>query len=193
MTIRICREINNDHTSPVPKEHATTSLRTAISEESPALCYAMLASIAVIGRPGTNHVTPLMAQWLRSKTVETLNAAIADPSSALKNSTLLAVSLIALYEATRGDPTVAAKVHQPALRQMVDARGGLRALLASNGRGMHVVRNLIWQDRIMHLRAGNALMFGDYVDESMAELRWDRTLERRSNDYWKSMLDSVAC
>ncbi|GAB7352724.1 hypothetical protein MBLNU459_g3078t1 [Dothideomycetes sp. NU459] len=190
MTIKICQEINNDYISNVPKENATTSIRIAIAEESSALCYALLMATAAVGRTATHRVTRFEKEWLEFKTVQTLNKSIADPATAFQNSTILAVSLVALYESSQGDASIASWIHQPALRRMVDMRGGLSALLPCNSNGMHVVRNLIWQDRIIHLRTGNPLMFGDYVDPSMAELEWDKAAEEKWNSYWLDVMRS---
>lgn len=146
-------------------------LQTAIAENEPALLYALMGTTAAMfARGGTPTEVPF--QWFQSKAVEALNAALADSKRAISSATMLTVCLIALYESTRGAAQTASSVHQPALKRMVDARGGLETLFTNENSGPRLIKFLTWSDRVISSQSGNTVVFAEYSDESTVSTKW---------------------
>lgn len=157
---------------------AQLPLKVSVSEGESALFFAIMATTsAMLARGGS--VMGTLPQFFQNKTVEALNTALADPRRAFSSAAILTVSLIALFESTSGHAEQAAHIHQPALRKMTDARGGLIGLYHLDAHGRALVSFLVWCDRVISSQCGNALVFPDYSDESMEMTSW--------NDVWSRM------
>ncbi|KAI5194168.1 hypothetical protein E4T39_08747 [Aureobasidium subglaciale] len=145
-------------------------LQISIAQREPAMFYAVLSNSSTMA-PASNAISmrqqPFMSQWLRHKAVESLRVAIMDPKRAYTDAVILTVTYVYFNEAVRSERESALKVHGPALKRMVAARGGIRAI-ASNGKdGLILSRYLSWCDRIIASTLDIPLLFGDYVEDSI--------------------------
>ncbi|KAI4834336.1 hypothetical protein E4T44_08893 [Aureobasidium sp. EXF-8845] len=97
-----------------------------------------------------------------------------DPKRAYTDSIILTVTYVFFNEALRSERDTALNVHAPALKKMVDARGGI-GVIATNGKdGLILSRYLSWCDRIIASTLGSQPLFGDYFeDTSDGKTQWN--------------------
>jgi hypothetical protein len=158
-------------------------LRLAGAE--PSLFYALMATASIMMPPGL--INPAIPTFLQARTVKCLNEAFEDSNRAYSDAIILTVNMVALFESTSGHAEVAATLHQPMLRKMVDKRGGLKLLNAKDTLdSSNLVRFLAWTDRIIKCQTGNPLIFSDFEeDPSVAKTNWDdiwARMEKRVED-----------
>lgn len=152
-------------------------LQISISQREPAMFYAVLSNTSLMA-PASNAISmrqqPFMTQWLRHRAVESLRAAVMDPKRAYTDAVILTVTYVFFNEALRSERHIALNVHAPALKRMVEARGGISAI-ASNGKdGLILSRYLSWCDRIIASTLGSQPLFGDYVEDPTVGLtQWN--------------------
>lgn len=158
-------------------EFVDFALEISITQREPAMFYGVLSNVSVMA-PASQSISmqqqPYMSQWLRHKAVESLRAAIMDPKRAYSDAVILAVCHVFFSEALRLERHASLNVHGPALKRMVDARGGL-SVIASNGRdGLILSRYLSWTDRIVASTLESELLFGNYVeDPTLGRTQWN--------------------
>jgi len=158
-------------------------LQISIAQREPAMFYAVLSNTSLMA-PASNSLSmrqqPFMNQWLRHRAIESLRAAVIDPKRAYTDAIILTVTYVLFNEALRSERDTALNVHAPALKKMVDARGGI-GTIASNGKnGLILSRYLSWCDRIIASTLGSQPLFGDYVEN---------TSDRRTQ--WNGMWSKV--
>ncbi|KAI5272158.1 hypothetical protein E4T47_04590 [Aureobasidium subglaciale] len=145
-------------------------LQISIAQREPAMFYAVLSNTSTMA-PASNAISmrqqPFMSQWLRHKAVESLRVAIMDPKRAYTDAVILTVTYVYFNEAVRSERDIALKVHGPALKRMVAARGGIGAIAANGKDGLILSRYLSWCDRIISSTLDIPLLFGDYVEDSI--------------------------
>ncbi|KAG9522438.1 hypothetical protein KCU93_g7061, partial [Aureobasidium melanogenum] len=145
------------------------ALKISITQREPAMFYGVLSNTSVMA-PASKSISmrqqPYLSQWLHHKAVESLREAIMDPKRAYTDAVILAVCHVFFNEALRLERHNALNVHGPALKRMVDARGGV-SVIASDGRdGLLLSRYLSWTDRIAASTLNSQLLFGNYVEDS---------------------------
>jgi hypothetical protein len=152
-------------------------LQISIAQREPAMFYAVLSNTSLMAPPSNSismRQQPFMNQWLRHRAVESLRTAVMDPKRAYTDSIILTVTYVFFNEALRSERDTALNVHAPALKKMVDARGGI-GVIATNGKdGLILSRYLSWCDRIIASTLGSQPLFGDYVeDTSDGKTQWN--------------------
>lgn len=104
---------------------------------------------------------PLIAEWLRAKTVEAIRKGIQNSNDAVPTSVIIAVLKLAMYECMYGDVQLANKLHLPAWRKMVSMRGGPETLHLSEAH-----RKLLgWDIRVMILCGADASFWSKHDPE----------------------------
>ncbi|KAG9851311.1 hypothetical protein KCU98_g3933, partial [Aureobasidium melanogenum] len=115
----------------------------SVQTNDPALFFAALA-MSCVHLPETHEFSPqsnpFFFRWLSSKCVEFLNKSLSNPSRACSDGTLVAVTFISFCESMAGSHRIAATIHQPGLRQMVNARGGLDSIAKASAVGERVTK-----------------------------------------------------
>lgn len=158
-------------------EFVDFALEISISQREPAAFYGVLSNTSVMA-PASNSLSmrqqPYMSQWLRHKAVESLREAIMDPKRAYTDAVILAVNHVFFNEALRYERDIALNVHGPAVKRMVDARGGLSVIAADGRNGLILSRYLSWCDRIVASTLDSEPLFGNYVeDPTVGRTQWN--------------------
>lgn len=161
----------------------------SVQTNDPAVFFAALA-MSCVHLPETHQFSPqsnpFFFRWLSSKCVEYLNKSLATPSRACSDGTLIAVTFISFCESMVGNHRIAATIHQPGLRQMVNTRGGLNSIAQGSAIGGRVSKAISALDIVVASKFGCTPTFPDsYVlalqDVEMTDIlsRIRRTAEDR--------------
>ncbi|KAF2211515.1 hypothetical protein CERZMDRAFT_106440 [Cercospora zeae-maydis SCOH1-5] len=122
----------------------------------PVLFYTSL--FLASGIPVAEGLFPVRAAlWLRHKTVQTMQEALADPDRATSIPVILAVGRIALHEHIYGNRELAHTMHRPAQLRMINMRGGL----ANLGLPATTIQLIVWLDALMSAETGTTPYFAD--------------------------------
>ncbi|KAH0042913.1 hypothetical protein KCU80_g2587, partial [Aureobasidium melanogenum] len=136
----------------------------SVQTNDPALFFAALA-MSCVHLPETHEFSPqsnpFFFRWLSSKCVEFLNKSLSNPSRACSDGTLVAVTFISFCESMAGSHRIAATVHQPGLRQMVNARGGLDSIAKASAVGERVTKAISALDIVVASKFGCTPIFDD--------------------------------
>lgn len=136
----------------------------SVQTNDPALFFAALA-MSCVHLPETHEFSPqsnpFFFRWLSSKCVEFLNKSLSNPSRACSDGTLVAVTFISFCESMAGNHRLAATVHQPGLRQMVNARGGLDSIAKASAVGERVTKAISALDIVVASKFGSTPIFDD--------------------------------
>ncbi|KAG9632946.1 hypothetical protein KCU64_g16030, partial [Aureobasidium melanogenum] len=150
-------------------EFVDFALEISITQREPAMFYGVLSNTSIMA-PTHKSISmrqqPYMSQWLRHKAVESLKEAIMNPKRAYTDAVILAVCHVFFSEALQLERHNALNVHGPALKRMVDARGGISVIASSGRNGLLLSRYLSWTDRIVASTLNSQLLFGNYVEDS---------------------------
>lgn len=123
-----------------------------------ATMYAVLlmgASHFCVVNPEQGSLIDLLA--LKSRALQEINSALADPKKAVTDAVIMAVAKIAAYESIFGDSEVFA-AHMKGLQMMLKMRGGLSTL----GLSGLLERMLVWIDlNACHLTGQTVFLGGD--------------------------------
>ncbi|KAG9699242.1 hypothetical protein KCU95_g1946, partial [Aureobasidium melanogenum] len=136
----------------------------SVQTNDPALFFAALA-MSCVHLPESHEFSsqsnPFFFRWLSSKCVEFLNKSLSNPSRAYSDGTLVAVTFISFCESMAGSHRIAATVHQPGLRQMVNARGGLDSIAKASAVGERVTKAISALDIVVATKFGCTPIFDD--------------------------------
>jgi hypothetical protein len=136
----------------------------SVQTNDPALFFSALA-MSCVHLPETHEFSPqknpFFFRWLSSKCVEYLNKSLANPSRACSNGTLVAVTFISFCESMSGNHRIAASVHQPGLRHMVNTRGGLNSIAKESAVGERVTKAISALDIVVASKFGCVPVFED--------------------------------
>ncbi|KAM3419036.1 hypothetical protein BST61_g4991 [Cercospora zeina] len=122
----------------------------------PVLFYTSL--FLASGIPVAEGLFPVQAAlWLRHKTVQAMQEALADPDRATSIPVILAVGRIALHEHIYGSRELAHTMHRPAQLRMINMRGGL----ANLGLPATTIQLIVWLDALMSAETGTTPYFAD--------------------------------
>jgi hypothetical protein len=115
----------------------------SVQTNDPAVFFASLA-MSCLHLPETHEFSPqanpFFFRWLSSKCVEHLNKSLAIPERACSDGSIIAVTFISFCESMAGNHRIAATIHQPGLRQMVNTRGGLESISKASAIGQRVTK-----------------------------------------------------
>lgn len=136
----------------------------SVQTNDPALFFAALA-MSCVHLPETHEFSPqsnsFFFRWLSSKCVEYLNKSLANPARACSDGTLIAVTFISFCESMAGNHRIAATIHQPGLRQMVNTRGGLDSIAKASAVGERVTKAISALDIVVASKFGCTPIFED--------------------------------
>ncbi|KAI5212404.1 hypothetical protein E4T38_00464 [Aureobasidium subglaciale] len=136
----------------------------SVQTNDPALFFAALA-MSCVHLPETHEFSPqsnsFFFRWLSSKCVEYLNKSLSNPSRACSDGTLIAVTFISFCESMAGNHRIAATIHQPGLRQMVNTRGGLDSIAKASAIGERVTKAISALDIVVASKFGCTPIFED--------------------------------
>ncbi|KAI4766508.1 hypothetical protein E4T52_01224 [Aureobasidium sp. EXF-3400] len=136
----------------------------SVQTNDPALFFSALA-MSCVHLPETHEFSPqrnpFFFRWLSSKCVEYLNKSLANPSRACSDGTLVAVTFISFCESMSGNHRVAATIHQPGLRHMVNTRGGLDSIAKESAVGERVTKAISALDIVVASKFGSSPIFED--------------------------------
>lgn len=136
----------------------------SVQTNDPALFFAALA-MSCVHLPETHEYSPqanpFFFRWLSSKCVEYLNRSLANPSRACSDGTLVAVTFISFCESMAGNHRIAATIHQPGLRHMVNTRGGLESIAQASAIGARVTKAISALDIVVASKFGSTPIFPD--------------------------------
>jgi hypothetical protein len=134
----------------------------SVQTNDPALFFSALA-MSCVHLPETHEFSPqrnpFFFRWLSSKCVEYLNKSLSNPSRACSNGTLVAVTFISFCESMSGNHRVAATIHQPGLRHMVNTRGGLDSIARESAVGERVTKAISALDIVVATKFGCVPIF----------------------------------
>ncbi|KAG9949818.1 hypothetical protein KCU85_g3987, partial [Aureobasidium melanogenum] len=158
-------------------EFVDFALEISITQREPAMFYGVLSNTSVMAPPSKSismRQKPYQSQWLRHKAIESLREAIMDPKRAYTDAVILSVCHVYFSEALQMERHNALNVHGPALKRMVDARGGIHAIATDGRNGLLLSRYLSWTDRIVASTLNCQLLFGNYIeDHTLGRAQWN--------------------
>ncbi|GIZ40212.1 hypothetical protein CKM354_000356200 [Cercospora kikuchii] len=136
------------------QSYTVWSRKQELSE--PVLFYTSL--FLASGIPVAEGLFPVQAAlWLRHKTVQAMQEALADPDRATSIPVILAVGRIALHEHIYGNRELAHTMHRPAQLRMINMRGGL----ANLGLPATTIQLIVWLDALMSAETGTTPYFAE--------------------------------
>ncbi|USW47911.1 hypothetical protein Slin15195_G012300 [Septoria linicola] len=139
---------------PDLEAYTVWSRKQELSE--PVLFYTSL--FLASGIPVAEGLFPVRAAlWLRQKTVQAMQDALADPDRATSIPVILAVGRIALHEHIYGNRELAHTMHRPAQLRMINMRGGL----ANLGLPTTTIQLIVWLDALMSAETDTTPYFAD--------------------------------
>ncbi|KAH0362236.1 hypothetical protein KCU65_g8155, partial [Aureobasidium melanogenum] len=158
-------------------EFVDFALEISITQREPAMFFGVLSNTSVMAPPSKSismRQKPYQSQWLRHKAIESLREAIMDPKRAYTDAVILSVCHVYFSEALQMERHNALNVHGPALKRMVDSRGGVSVIASSGRNGLLLSRYLSWTDRIVASTLNCQLLFGNYVeDHTLGRAQWN--------------------